>query len=201
MYLFRSFAAIEHEIPIDGYSMHHQLSYRSVPFIRSLFDIDCIAASTLLPRNLCGYWFVKCSLYRFIGHCAYGSFASISRPLQVSWIFGSLATYHRFVFVRQLLVTVTVRATFRFRDTTPQGKYYIMIMSDVILYDFKTEGRMPNRFGKVRLNLQSVTSWCLWIERMWKLLIHLWLAFFHRSTHLASFFAAIITVSLVWLHF
>ena len=53
--------------------------------------------------------------------------------------------------VRQLLVAV-VRATFRFHDATPQGKWYTTSILGSFL-DFKNEGRMMNRFGKVRLNL------------------------------------------------
>ena len=65
------------------------------------------------------------------------------------YILGGLATPHiNLHFVRQLLVTV-VRATFRFHDTTPQGKWYTISILDSFL-DFKTKGRMINRFGKVR---------------------------------------------------
>ena len=65
-------------------------------------------------------------------------------------------------FVRQLLVTI-VRATFRFHDTTPQGKCYTISILESC-HDFKSEGRMINRFGKVRLNVQSAMisdSFCL----------------------------------------
>ena len=57
-------------------------------------------------------------------------------------------------FVRQLLVTV-VRATFRFHDTTPQGKLCTISILESSP-DFETQGRMTNRFGKVRFNFQSV---------------------------------------------
>ena len=56
-------------------------------------------------------------------------------------------------FVRQLLVAV-VRATFRFHDTTPQGKLVYNLSWNHLSHDFKTKGRIINRFGKVRLNFQ-----------------------------------------------
>ena len=116
---------------------------------------QCIVTSTLLRRNICGYWSIKRSLYSFVGHGAiYRSFASISRPLQVSWIhmvWQSIVNLH---FVRQLLVTV-VRATFRFHDTTPQGKWYTISILESSP-DFETQGHMTNRFGKVRSNFRSL---------------------------------------------
>ena len=57
-------------------------------------------------------------------------------------------------FVRQLLVTV-VGATFRFHDTTPQGKWFTIFILELSL-KFLTEGRMINRFGKVQFVFQSV---------------------------------------------
>ena len=104
-------------------------------------------------------------------------------------------------FVRQLLVTV-VRATFRFHDTTPQGKWYTISIFKSSP-DSETQGRMTNRFGKVRFNFQS-----LMISdgvRFWKDMatIDSSLAGSLQSVNssLASFFAAIITVALVWFYF
>ena len=47
-----------------------------------------------------------------------------------------------------------VRATFRFHDTTPQGKCLYNLYPEPFC-DSKSEGRMINRFGKVRLNFES----------------------------------------------
>ena len=101
--------------------------------------------SLVLCRNLCLDWTDQCIGEHFDNRTAvYMWFASITNIFQVLLV---VLVTTSFIYVyRQLLVT-TIHATFRFHDTTPQGKFLIpqnpFISSDV------TIGRILNRFGKV----------------------------------------------------
>ncbi|KAF9442979.1 multidrug resistance-associated ABC transporter [Macrolepiota fuliginosa MF-IS2] len=116
-YVFRSFSAIDHEIPMDGYpSPHHQHTYQSIPKSFS-FGISGI---NWPPATSYPYFYI--GIYAAIGFAN-----ALTNVLSVTTQYTGALRASRILF-KKLLVTV-VRATFRFHDTTPQG-------------------RMLNRFGK-----------------------------------------------------
>ncbi|KAF8153792.1 multidrug resistance-associated ABC transporter [Crassisporium funariophilum] len=116
LYHFQSFATHEHEMPMDGYMMHHHhiQSYYSFSSVASRFGVDWPSAS-------------QHPLFYIGIYAAIGLATALSSVLSVTAQYTGALRASRILF-KQLLVTV-VRATFRFHDTTPQG-------------------RMLNRFGK-----------------------------------------------------
>ncbi|KAF8812935.1 multidrug resistance-associated ABC transporter [Phlegmacium glaucopus] len=151
LYAFRSFATIEHEVPMEGY--FHQLShsYQNAPFKRGLFDIDWPSA-------------LQHPLFYIGIYASIGLVNALCSVLSVTAQYTGALRASRILF-RQLLVTV-VRATFRFHDTTPQGRMLNRFGKDVETIDLSLAG-----------SLQAVNS------------------------SLASFFASIITVAVVFPYF
>ncbi|KAF5353364.1 hypothetical protein D9756_007860 [Leucocoprinus leucothites] len=150
-YAFRSFGAMEYEIPMGGYpSSHHQHSYQTLPrtLTLSLFNVDWPDAMT--------------HPYFYVGiYAAIGLGTALANVLSVAVQYTGALRASRLLF-KQLLVTV-VRATFRFHDTTPQG-------------------RMLNRFGKDIETIDSSLAGSLQAV----------------NSSLASFFAAILTVAVIF---
>ncbi|EKM76533.1 hypothetical protein AGABI1DRAFT_122491 [Agaricus bisporus var. burnettii JB137-S8] len=112
---YNSFATFDHEIPINGFSVsHYQHAYRTTPTSFKIQDIDWPDAIT--------------HPYFYVGiYAAIGIGSALTNVLSVAAQYTGALRASRILF-KKLLVTV-VRATFRFHDTTPQG-------------------RMLNRFGK-----------------------------------------------------
>ncbi|KAF9526193.1 multidrug resistance-associated ABC transporter [Crepidotus variabilis] len=153
IYAFRSFATIEHELPVDGYLMHHahQYAYQTPMSTTSFFGFD-------LPKAY------EHPLFYVSIYAAIGLANALTSVFSVTAQYTGALRASRILF-KQLLVTV-VRATFRFHDTTPQG-------------------RMLNRFGKDIETIDSSLAGSLQAV----------------NSSLASFFAAIITVAVVFPYF
>ncbi|KAF8220884.1 multidrug resistance-associated ABC transporter [Tricholoma matsutake] len=153
LYNFRSFATYEHEIQVDGYLSSHQHSN----FLQNIF-------TATKNNNTFGI-----DLPSAVEHPLFyiGVYAIIGLSIALAGVVSVVAQYtgalraSRILF-RQLLETV-VRATFRFHDTTPQG-------------------RMLNRFGKDIETIDSSLAGSLQAV----------------NSSLASFFASIITVAVVF---
>ncbi|CAA7263971.1 unnamed protein product [Cyclocybe aegerita] len=150
---FRTFATPEHEVPMDGYLLHHQQlhPYQNVATMPTLFGIDWPRASEH-PMFYVGIY------------AAIGLANALANVLSVTAQYTGALRASRILF-KQLLVTV-VRATFRFHDTTPQG-------------------RMLNRFGKDIETIDSSLAGSLQAV----------------NSSLASFFAAILTVAVIFPYF
>ncbi|KXN85925.1 ATP-dependent bile acid permease [Leucoagaricus sp. SymC.cos] len=116
-YAFRSFGAIEQEIPMDGYpASHHQHHYQMLPRTFTIGSLDIQWPDAMTHP------------YFYIGiYAAIGLGTALTNVLSVAAQYTGALRASRILF-KKLLVNV-VRATFRFHDTTPQG-------------------RMLNRFGK-----------------------------------------------------
>uniref|UniRef100_A0A8H7XII1 Multidrug resistance-associated ABC transporter n=1 Tax=Psilocybe cubensis TaxID=181762 RepID=A0A8H7XII1_PSICU len=152
-YEFRTFATAEHEASMDGLSMNHQHyhTYQSLAPPKGIFGIQWPNASEH-PLFYIG-------IYAGIGMAT--ALASIT-SVMIQYT-GALRASR--ILFKQLLVTV-VRATFRFHDTTPQG-------------------RMLNRFGKDVETIDSSLAGSLQAV----------------NSSLMGFFAAIITVAVVFPYF
>lgn len=151
-YAFRSFATAEHEIPMDGHFTYHQYSpYQTIPAKKGIFGVEWPSA-------------VEHPLFYIGIYSAIGFASALASVLSVTAQYTGALRASRILFKR-LLVTV-VRATFRFHDTTPQG-------------------RMLNRFGKDIETIDSSLAGSLQAV----------------NSSLASFFAAIITVAVVFPYF
>ncbi|TFK37295.1 multidrug resistance-associated ABC transporter [Crucibulum laeve] len=152
MYAFKSFATGEHEVPMDGYLAQHQhASYQPISSTKSLFGINWPNA-------------IEHPLFYVGIYAAIGFANALVSVLSVTAQYTAALRASRALF-KQLLVTV-VRATFRFHDTTPQG-------------------RMLNRFGKDIETIDSSLAGSLQAV----------------NSSLASFFAAILTVAVVFPYF
>ncbi|TFK37596.1 multidrug resistance-associated ABC transporter [Crucibulum laeve] len=152
MYAFKSFATGEHEVPMDGYLAQHQhASYQPISSTKSLFGINWPNA-------------IEHPLFYVGIYAAIGFANALVSVLSVTAQYTAALRASRALF-KQLLVTV-VRATFRFHDTTPQG-------------------RMLNRFGKDIETIDSSLAGSLQAV----------------NSTLASFFAAILTVAVVFPYF
>ncbi|KDR78080.1 hypothetical protein GALMADRAFT_224469 [Galerina marginata CBS 339.88] len=153
-YEFRSFATMEHELPMDGHAMHyhHFHTYRTL---------------VTVPTDLFGIRLPDANdqpLFYIAIYASIGLASALAGVLSVTVQYTGALRASRILF-RQLLVTV-VRATFRFHDTTPQG-------------------RMLNRFGKDVETIDSSLAGSLQAV----------------NSSLAGFFAAIITVAVVFPYF
>ncbi|KAF8963320.1 multidrug resistance-associated ABC transporter [Flammula alnicola] len=153
LYAFRTFATPEHDTAMDNYHMHHMHLhlYQSVPTTTSLFGIQWPKAA-------------EHPLFYIGIYAAIGLASGLASVLSVTAQYTGALRASRLLF-KQLLVTV-VRATFRFHDTTPQG-------------------RMLNRFGKDVETIDSSLAGSLQAV----------------NSSLAGFFAAIITVAVVFPYF
>ncbi|KAF8887923.1 multidrug resistance-associated ABC transporter [Gymnopilus junonius] len=152
-YEFRSFATVEHELPMDGQVMHHHHfhTYQSLSSPRTLFGFELPSAN-------------EHPLFYIGIYASIGLVSALASVLSVTAQYTGALRASRILF-KQLLVTV-VRATFRFHDTTPQG-------------------RMLNRFGKDVETIDSSLAGSLQAV----------------NSSLASFFASIITVAVVFPYF
>ncbi|KAF9007209.1 multidrug resistance-associated ABC transporter [Cyathus striatus] len=151
MYTFGSFSTPEHGISTERYFNHHhyqRVLSRLATAKGSLFGIELPSATE--------YPLFYVSIYAAIGL----SGALVSMFSVIAQYTGALRASRK-----QLLLTV-VRATFRFHDTTPQG-------------------RMMNRFGKDIETIDSSLAGSLQAV----------------NSSLAGFFAAILTVAVVFPYF
>ena len=153
LYAFRSFAMIGHEVPMDGYSMHHQLS--STPFVRGLFDIDWPSAS-------------QHPLFYIGVYAAIGLANALCNILSVTAQYTGALRASRILFkwvgylvVSQYIVNLYSLGSFwSLLSGLPSDSTILLLRVSGIqslyredhLIRFQTEGRMLNRFGKVRLN-------------------------------------------------
>ncbi|KIM37758.1 hypothetical protein M413DRAFT_448273 [Hebeloma cylindrosporum] len=155
IYAFQSIINPEYEIPMTGHQMYHYQHasnvYQNLPRATSLLGINWPPAS-------------EHPLFYIGIYAAIGLASALCSVLSVTAQYTGALRASRILF-KQLLVTV-VRATFRFHDTTPQG-------------------RMLNRFGKDIETIDSSLAGSLQAV----------------NSSLAGFFAAIITVAVVFPYF
>ena len=162
---------------MDGHFMHYQLShsYQSVPSIRSLFNIDWPSASQhpLFYVGIYAAIGLLHALCTILSAAAQYTGALRASRVLFKWVpylvvWQPIINLHS---VRQLLVTV-VRATFRFHDTTPQGKWYTDCIRNSS-HDLKWRAHdQPVWKGSVKFSVCD-DFWWLLFERICQLLIHL----------------------------
>ncbi|KAF8626899.1 hypothetical protein AX15_004637 [Amanita polypyramis BW_CC] len=149
----KSFMTLEHETPLDGHVTHHYQTNHD-PLLYKVPGKSEIGWPDALQRPMF-----------YIGiYAAIGLGGALVNVLSVSAQYTGALRASRALF-KQLLVTV-VRATFRFHDTTPQGRMLNRFGKDIETIDMSLAG-----------SLQAVNS------------------------SLASFFAAILTVAVVFPYF
>ncbi|KAH6888231.1 multidrug resistance-associated ABC transporter [Coprinopsis sp. MPI-PUGE-AT-0042] len=166
---YKSFAAFpEHDSPsaMGYFAHHHHLDTVFQPLANSKVDMeDGISATSL--KGIFGYEFpnaVEHPLFYVGVYAGIGFAIALANVLSVTAQYTAALRASRVLF-KQLLITV-VRATFRFHDTTPQG-------------------RMLNRFGKDIETIDSSLAGSLQAV----------------NSSLASFFAAIVIIAVVFPYF
>ncbi|KAF9442983.1 hypothetical protein P691DRAFT_713861, partial [Macrolepiota fuliginosa MF-IS2] len=131
-YVLGSFSVVNHEVPMDGYSSSHShlYTYRSMP--KFGFGISGINWPDAASHP-----------YFYIGiYAVIGLSASLVNVLSISAQFTGALRASRILF-KKLLETV-VRATFRFHDTTPQGRMLNRFSKDIETIDMSLAGSLQS---------------------------------------------------------